>query len=396
LGRQVTVDRTNTGIARQSVLIVDDDEILRAVMSEQIASLGWRVLSADNGESAIGVLAQHLPGMAIVDLSMPRLDGFGLLRQLRQNPRTLDLPVIVCTSHNDRESIDRAYQLGAASFITKPINWPQFLHHVQFVMRNGQTERALRAAQVEAMAASRMKNAMFQVLSHELKTPVTALIGLTDVMEKSLRGRTKDAETEQLEHVIDAASRLNGIVSDILLLSKALASSAPQQFGQALLSEILEDSFVGMKSPATAKTVQLMLRPVEADLVLHCDSHLLRQALNKLIDNAIKFSPRGAVVEVWSHVRPDGSLIISVKDSGPGLSKQKLRECLQPFIQENMTYARPAEGLGLGLPIARSICEAHGGELAIQTSPGQGLVAAIVLPASLAKPLEVLNEAKHG
>lgn len=380
---QTSQDKLEAETSRRSVIVVDDDPILRELMCEQLGLLGWRVTTAENGEAAIGVLAKELPDLAVVDISMPKLDGFGLLRHLRQNPRTIDLPVIVCTSHNEREPIEQAYRLGASSFVTKPINWPQFLHHAQFVMRNGETERELRAAKIEALNASRMKSAMFQVLSHELKTPLTALIGLTDVMDRSLRNRTGPAETEQLDHVIGAAQRLNSIVSDILLLSKAVAGNEQQHFTPVLLSEILDDSLVGLKVKAAAKNLKLLVRPPDSDLSILCDARLIHQALAKLVDNAIKFSPMSGTVELWGNVMANGSIIMSVTDSGPGLSQQKLKDCLQPLVQANMSYSRPAEGLGLGLPITKAVCEAHGGELVIQTSPGQGMVAAIVLPATL-------------
>lgn len=371
---------------RRKVLVVDDDAILREVMAGQFASLGWNVVTAEHGEAAIAVLGRKTADLAVVDISMPKLDGFGVLRHVRQNPRTADLPVIVCTSHNDREEIERAYKLGASSFVTKPINWPQFLHHVQFVIRNGETERALRAAQSEAMAASRTKSAMFQVLSHELKTPLTALIGLTSVMERTFRSRTDLGMAQELEHVIDASRRLNGIVSDIMLLSKAVAGNPRDQFSICLLSEVLEDGLAGLKAKAAQKKVRLVVRPPANDARFQCDGRLLHQALSKLADNAVRFSPEGGTVELWGHVRQNGSILLSVKDTGPGLSQQKLKDCLQPFMQENMGYARSADGLGLGLPIAKAICEAHGGELAIQTAPGQGLLAAIVLPPSLLVP----------
>jgi signal transduction histidine kinase len=261
-------------------------------------------------------------------------------------------------------------------------------------MRNGESERALRAAQADAIAASRMKSAMFQVLSHELKTPLTALIGMTDVMEKNLRGRAEPGVSQQLDHVIGAAQRLNAIVSDIMLLSKALAGNQSQNFSTVSMSEILDDSLSGLKARAAERRIQLLVRPQQDDIRFVCDNRLIRQALAKLVDNAIKFSFDGGTVELWGHVRSNGSIILSVKDLGPGLSQQKLRECLQPFVQENMSYSRPADGLGLGLPIAKAICEAHGGELAIQTSPGTGLLAAIVLPASLAQTTTA--EAQHG
>lgn len=371
------------GVRRRKVLVVDDDAILREVMAEQLGSLGWEVATAENGEDAITAFALQVPDLAVIDITMPRLDGFGLLGHIRQNPRTLDIPVIVCTSHNDRDPVERAYRLGASSFVTKPINWPQFLHHAQFVMRSGETERALRVAEAEAQAASRTKSAMFQVLSHELKTPLTALIGLTDVMDRALRNKTGQDAPEELGHIIDAARRLNVIVSDIMLLSKAVSGHQREHFTATTLGEVLEDGLAGLKTKAVERKVKLLVRPAENDAFFMCDERLLKQALAKLADNAVKFSPEGSTVELWGHVRANGSIILSVKDEGPGLSQQKLRECLQPFMQENSGYSRPAEGLGLGLPIARAICEAHGGELAIQTAPGLGLLAAIVLPPSL-------------
>lgn len=372
--------------ARRQVLVVDDDPILRELMRERLSALGWTVFEAADGEQALAQLGEITPDLAVVDLSMPTLDGFSLLRSLRQNPRTIDIPVIVCTGLDESEAMEKAYAIGASSFVTKPINWVQFLHHARFVMRSGETERALRAAEAEAVLASRSKSAMFRVLSHELKTPLTALIGLTSVVERQLRGKTDLGITQELDHVIDASRRLNTIVSDIMLLSKAVAG--PQDpFTAERLGDLLEDGVAGLKGKAAAKNVRLLVRVQESETCIRCDSRLIRQALARLVDNAIRFSEPGSAVDIWAHTGTGGTSILSVKDYGPGLSQQKLRECLRPFMQEDSSYARPAEGLGLGLPIAKAVCEAHGGELAVQTAPGKGLLAAIVLPpALLVKP----------
>ncbi len=378
-------------VVNRRVLAVDDDPILCELMREQLATLGWRVTTADNGEAAMTALAQDVPDLAIIDISMPMLDGFGLLRHMRQNPRTVDLPVIVCTSHNDRQAIDQAYRLGATSFVTKPINWPQFLHTAKFVARSGETERALRQAEADAVASGRTMSAMFQVLSHELKTPLSAMIGLTAVMDRTLRTKFPDDVGPEMHHVIEAAQRLNAIVSDIMLLSKAVTGSHHDQADVTSLSEIIEDGLAGLKAKAAERKVTVVQRPIANDACFRCEPRLLRQALFKLADNAIRFSSEGGKVEIWGDIRGNGSIVISVKDDGPGLSAQKLKDCLQPFLQELTGYARPVQGLGLGLPIAKAIAEAHGGELTIQTAPGKGLLAAIVLPATLLVP----NAAKH-
>ena len=283
---------------RKRVLIVDDDPILREVMAGQLATLGFEVTEAEDGETACGLTSWQNFDLAIVDISMPRLDGFSLLRHIRQHPKSIDLPVIVATASNDRVSVEKAYELGASSFVTKPVNWPQFAHHVQFVMRAGETERALRFAELEALAASRMKNGLFQMLSHELKTPLAALIGLTDVLSDALRNRIDRTQSEHLDHVVGAAGRLNLIINDILTLSRALAGPSRLQFLECPMREIVDDSIVGLKAKAKARDVSLVTRQPADGLTCVCDPKLLRQALYKLIDNAIKFSPPGGTVEI--------------------------------------------------------------------------------------------------
>ena len=366
--------------ARKRALVVDDDPILREVMGEQLKAVGFDVVQAENGEAGRELTGREDFDLAIVDISMPKLNGFDLLRHIRQHPRSVDLPVIVATGNNDRSSVEKAYELGASSFVTKPMNWPQFAHHSLFVMRNGEIERALRQAQTEAVTASKMKNGLFHVLSHELKTPLTALIGLTGVLSEALQTKVDPAQAEQLQHVVGAAHRLNAIISDILILSKALSGPSRQQIVSIPVRDLIDDSLVGLKVKARERDINILTRQPDESLHTSGDPRLLRQALHKLIDNAIKFSPAGGTVEIRAHGKEDGSAIISVRDHGPGLSAAKLRDCLQPFVQDDMSYGRPVEGLGLGLPIAKSIAEAHGGELLFQSSPGQGMLAAIWLP----------------
>jgi two-component system, sensor histidine kinase and response regulator len=365
---------------RKCVLIADDDPMICEVLVELFTSLGYDTVTAEDGEVACDFIARKNLVLAVVDLSMPKLDGYGLLRHIRQHPRTVDLPVIISTGNDDRASIEEAYRLGASSFVTKPINWAQFVYHAKFVIRNGQIERDLRLAEAEAVAASKMKNGLFRILSHELKTPLVALCGLTDVLSGALRDRVEAIEAEQLNHIVGASQRLNRLISDILILSKSFSGPTYLTISEESMADLLDDSIIGLENAARAKNIRIRIAEPSKDLSLHCDSNLLRQAIYKLVDNAIKFSAEGGTVEIWAHRKEDQSTVISVRDNGPGVAPSKLAECLQPFIQEDMSYGRIAEGLGLGLPIVKSIAEAHGGELICQSALGQGMVAAIWIP----------------
>lgn len=369
-------------MARKCVLIADDDPLLREAMGGLFDKLGYDTIGAENGEAAVRQIAKLNLALIVVDLSMPKLDGFGLLKHLRQHPRTVDVPIIISTSHDDKKSIEEAYRLGASSFVTKPVNWAQFGYHAQFVMRSGETERNLRAAEAAAVAASKMKNGLFRVLSHELKTPLVALIGLTDVLAGALKDRVEAIEAEQLDHIVQASQRLNSMVSDVLVLSKSFSGAQSLNLSRELVDNLLEDSVVGVEAKAAQRRIRINITRPSKGLEVLCDTTLLRQAIRKLIDNAVKFSPDGGTVEIWAHRKPDRSLVISVRDNGPGIAPARLQECLQPFVQEDMSYGRKAEGLGLGLPIAKSVAEAHGGGLIMhnasgRSSSGHGLVAGL-------------------
>lgn len=361
-------------VARKCVLIADDDPLLREVMAGVFDKLGFDTIAAENGEQAVRQIAKLNLSLVVVDLSMPKLDGFELLKHLRQHPRTVDVPIIISTSHDDKKSIEEAYRLGASSFVTKPVNWAQFSYHAQFVIRNGETERELRAAEAAAIAASKMKNGLFRVLSHELKTPLVALIGLTDVLANALKDRVEAIEAEQLDHIVEASQRLNGMVSDVLVLSKSFSGAPNLNLAVEQVDDLLEDSVVGLEAKASARRIKISITPPSKGLTVMCDCALVRQAIRKLVDNAVKFSPEGGTVEIWAHRKPDRSLVISVRDNGPGISQSRLQDCLQPFVQEDMSYGRTAEGLGLGLPIAKSVAEAHGGGLVIQNASGRGAI----------------------
>tara|TARA_R110002051_G_scaffold254841_1_gene313826 strand:- start:2514 stop:2957 length:444 start_codon:yes stop_codon:yes gene_type:complete len=128
------------------ILFVDDDPILREFAQVNLASPHVEIDAAGDGIEALERLAVTQYDLLLVDLEMPRLDGFGLLERLRADPATASLPVIVQTGREDVEAIDRAFHLGATSFVTKPLNWRLLTYQIRFVLRSSRAELRLRGA----------------------------------------------------------------------------------------------------------------------------------------------------------------------------------------------------------------------------------------------------------
>jgi len=136
------------------ILFVDDDPILREFAVVNLTGEETVVETAADGEAALEAIRQNAPDLVLLDLDMPRLDGFGALQALRGDPRTRALPVVVVTGREDIEAADRAYHAGATSFVVKPLNWRLLSHQVRYVRRMAQN--AQRLAEQRALAAEQL------------------------------------------------------------------------------------------------------------------------------------------------------------------------------------------------------------------------------------------------
>ncbi len=363
------------------VLVADDDPIMREMMLARLSDEATTVVCVENGRDAWERLSREAFDLAVVDLGMPELDGFGLIAHLRQTPRTIDLPIVVATSRDDSEAIERAFAAGATSFVTKPVNWSLFAYQVKFVLRSGQIERDLRQARAAADMASRTKDSLFHLLGHELRTPLNVLVGFAGVLENDLKDSLTDEQRQHMGEITAAARGLNEIVSDVLTYSRLFGGGQDVKREPFDVEELLDNALSKLKMKARTKSVQVVARHPPTSVSVLGDVRWLTDALSRLIDNAVKFSSAGGTVNVQPILQEDGSLALSVRDNGPGLDMRKLDEYLQPFFQADMSFSRQAEGLGMGLPIAKKIVELHGGKLIFRSAPGQGTVAALWLPA---------------
>lgn len=149
---------------RMRLLFADDDPILREFAKVHLATESATVLTAGDGEEAWAALRRDAFDLALVDLEMPKLDGFELVKRIRSTPRTAHLPVVVCTGREDIAAIDRAFECGATGFVTKPINWRLLSYQVRFVMRAHRTENSLEQARAgtEGAQAGSMARAMMR------------------------------------------------------------------------------------------------------------------------------------------------------------------------------------------------------------------------------------------
>ena len=272
----------------------------------------------------------------------------------------------------------------------------QFLFYegtVEDITEQRLSEDAMRAALEESREAARAKAAFLAAMSHELKTPLNAVIGFSELILQELFGPIGEPRYRgYIVDIHDNGRRLLAQINDILDLSRIEGRLIELEEDAVALKNIVSDaceSAVLGKKEAPPIAID-----IAAELpLLRADERRMRQIIGHLVSNAVKFTPAKGVVTVSAERASDGGLTISITDTGIGMAPERTALALEPFKQLDSRLSRRFEGVGLGLPLANALVQLHGGKLTIKSALGLGTTVIVSLPADRILELPVARTA---
>jgi len=241
----------------------------------------------------------------------------------------------------------------------------------------------LSQAKQRAEAASRMKTEFLANVSHELRTPLNSIIGFSEMIDNEAHGPIgHDKYRSYIRDINASGQHLLGVVNDILDISKIEVGEFELQEDQVDVAEIIETSLRIVHERAERAGIGVTSQVAPALPVLRGDARRVRQILLNLLSNSIKFTASGGRVSVRAANAPAGGVTVSVTDSGIGIAAEDIEKAMMPFGQVDGRLNRKYEGTGLGLPLAKSLTELHGGRLTLQSVVGEGTTVTLEFPAA--------------
>ena len=379
-GKTMAVGEKMTGRKSLRVLVADDDPIQRNLIAARLVGMQAEVSEAEEGLSAWSLLHADKFDLAIVDLGMPDLDGFGLIQCMRGHPRTRHLPIVVVTSRGDRAAMDAALHAGASSFLVKPIAWATFEHHLGFLLRLVRSADDAREAGQSALSA-------FQSLS-EIST------GLSQDVAAKAAVLSQEIKALKRACVANGANRdLNARTDRIAALAEGLEQCARQAGAgvpelpdvrglaepRADLRAVVADALQAAGITAAVGGVKLQADVPMQSVSVPGDSATFTAALRYLLQDAIIAADRGGEVNLCATIAGDGSLTIEIGGAADRVLFEPTGNWREPLDIGSKPLGRSV-GPTIGLLIARTIAEAMGGSLQLTDSAELGRTARLVLP----------------
>ncbi len=259
---------------------------------------------------------------------------------------------------------------------------PAFLATLRDISVRKRTERALVLANQQAELANEMKSKFLAHMSHELRTPLNSILGFTEIMEKGIYGEIDNPRyCDYLETIRYSGTHLLTLINNLLDLSKIEAGREELQEAPIETAELLHAAAQTEQPTAHEHGLTLTCEVEAPGLQLYADRVKLDQIILNLLSNAIKFTPQGGQVRLSGRVSPTGDYEIVVADTGCGMDEADIPRAMGSFAQIRSPYVRARDrGTGLGLPIARSLAELHGGRLQVTSERGTGTQVTVTLP----------------
>ena len=345
--------------SRERILVVDDNTDMRRYL-RRLLQTRWQVDTASDGAEAIARIQQERPDLIIADIMMPRMDGLELLRRVRADTATAEIPLLLLSARAGEEASAGGLRAGADDYLVKPFSRHELLARIESRLATARQQAVERQARREAERTIRAREEFFAALAHELRSPAACLfMWIERLRDGRLRGT---GDSDALDILETAAHTVRRLAEDLVDVARGTSGNMRVELQPYATLAPLIAGVVEAYRPAAAKKHITLHDELEDDSgPVEVDADRIQQIVSNLLSNAIRFTPAGGRIDVQCR-RGCNGIELSVRDSGKGIPADALPHVFERFWQ-GTPAADPDAGLGLGLAICRQLVELHGGRI---------------------------------
>lgn len=362
----------------KNILIVDDEIINIKILERVLSRNSYNSISTTNSVDVMKLLTKNTIDLILLDIQMPKLDGFHLATMLKKDVIFRDIPIIFLTGMAEGNIIAKAFEIGCSDYISKPFKKEELLARIKTHLKIKDMENVLKNKNKELSKFIEQKNQFLGIAAHDIRNPLGVISGYTDILLSM--GNSDEKYLKILDNMNKSSKHILSIVNDLLEFTKYSSDKMNLKLKEININDFFEEIISMNRIISEQKEISITLENrTKDDLKINIDPEKMTQVMNNLISNGVKYSNKNTTIAVIIK-QQDNNLLITVKDQGQGIQKDELYKLFKPFSTTTNKSTAGERSTGLGLTIVKSIIEKHNGKIGVESEWQKGSCFFIELP----------------
>ena len=367
-----TVGTSPTDRPLPSICIVDDNQMAREVIADQLSVENYHVSLVASGKSLLDKIDEINPDVILMDVMMPEINGYDVCRKIKQNEAWKHIPVILVSALNSREDMLQGLDSGADEFLSKPVNGAELRARVRTMLRIKHQYDALQSLM-------QLREDLAHMLIHDMRTPLSVASLYNDFLLK--RDNISEKDKKYATTVRNSLRSLNNFMDEILTVAKMEQGALKIEPTPVDIKQLVTEIAANSLEAAALQQFQLRLDVPDKNQLVQLDVPLIKRVIDNLLVNAFKFAPEHSTVTLklrYPETKHASAFCLQVIDEGPGIPKEDQERIFNKYEVVAMKK-KHGKQVGLGLAFCKMVVKAHGGHIFVTSNTPQGTIITIEL-----------------
>jgi two-component system sensor histidine kinase/response regulator len=354
-----------------NIAIIDDELMNLEMLGFIIRQLGFGSTGIQDSLEAINILEKSVPDLILLDVKMPKMDGFELCTKIKEHRKLKEVPIIFLTGLDQTENKIKGLELGGVDYIIKPFNPLELKARVKTHIELSMAKRKVEEQAKKLKEDIAIKNRMFSIIGHDLRSPLSAAKLKMDFIQRGIIDHTSpdfiNGTVYEISRTMDEALNL---LQNLLGWGKSESGQIEIIPEKIALHDMVDETFRLLKLPSSHKEIGL-INEVPLETHAYADMNTTKTVLRNLVSNAIKFTPKQGKIGIGAETKGKW-VYISVTDNGKGITTEDIKKILNPKEHFSQLGTEKEPGTGLGLVLCQIFIKKNEGKLTIDSEPGKG------------------------
>lgn len=366
------------------ILAIDDEQLNLELLKFIIERNDYQFKGTDDPDTFFEILGDRIPDLLLLDVTMPKIEGFELCQKIKNIAKYENIPVIFLTGKVNIKYKVKGFEVGGVDYVTKPFNEQELIARIKTHVALTRAKNKIEKQAADLQQSNILKDRIFSIIGHDLRSPLSAVkLKLDFILRGIIDPKADNFKDETVYGMLNTTNEAFNLLENLLGWAKSesnLLQIIPEEIN---LHELVEQTFRLLKLGSDHKKITLK-NNVSEELAISADLNMVKTVLRNLLSNALKFTPADGLIMV-NAIPKNEKIIIEIEDNGKGIAKENIDKILNPNVHFSELGTDKEPGTGLGLSLCQSFVNKNGGALKIKSELEKGSVFYFDLPQAIAQ-----------